>query len=46
MMKKISILIILFSSLTIYSQTALEIIQVADAKLRGESSYSEMTITM
>ena len=46
MMKKISILIILFSSLNIYSQTALEIIQKADAKLRGESSYSEMTITI
>ena len=46
MMKKISILIILFSSLNIYSQTALEIIHKADAKLRGESSYSEMTITI
>ena len=46
MMKKISIIIILFSSLNIYSQTALEIIQKADAKLRGESSYSEMTITI
>ena len=46
MIKKISILIVLFSSLTICSQTALEIIQKSDAKLRGESSYSEMTVTI
>ena len=46
MMKKISILIILFSSINIFSQTALEVIEKADAKLRRRSSYSEITITI
>ena len=46
MMKKINLLIILFSCLNIYGQTAIDIIQKADAKLRGESSYSEMTISI
>ena len=45
-MKKINFIILLFSSINIFSQTALEIIENSDAKLRGESSYSEMTITI
>ena len=45
-MKKINFIILLLSCLNINSQTSLEIIQKADAKLRGESSFSEITITI
>ena len=45
-MKKINFIILLFSSINMFSQTAIEIIEKSDAKLRGESSYSEMTITI
>ncbi|MAA58323.1 MAG: hypothetical protein CL855_07675 [Cryomorphaceae bacterium] len=36
---------LLFTS-TIYAQGAKEIIENADSKLRGKSSYSEMSITI
>ena len=43
-MKKIFYLLILLIPLKEYSQSALEIIEKADAKMRGASSYSEMSI--
>ena len=43
---KIKLLIALFICINSYSQSALEIIEKSDAKLRGESSYSEITITI
>ena len=45
-MKKIFYLLILLIPLNEYSQSALEIIEKADAKMRGASSYSEMSITI
>lgn len=45
-MKKFQLIVLLFSCLTANSQTALEIIEKADAKMRGASSYSEMSITI
>lgn len=45
-MKKIFYLLILLIPLKEYSQSALEIIEKADAKMRGASSYSEMSITI
>ena len=45
-MKKIFYLLILLIPLKEYSQTALQIIEKADAKMRGASSYSEMSITI
>ena len=45
-MKKIFYLLILLIPLKEYSQSALEIIEKADLKMRGASSYSEMTITI
>ena len=41
----ISLYILCFTVLNINAQTALEIIETADSKLRGLSSYTEMTIT-
>ena len=47
MMKKINFIILLFSSINIFSQTALEVIEKADAKLKEENHpYSEITITI
>lgn len=47
MIKKISIIfILLISSNFISSQSASEIIKLADIKYRGESSYSEITISI
>ena len=43
---KIKLLIALFICINSYSQSALEIIEKSDVKLRGESSYSEITITI
>ena len=43
---KIKLLIALFICINSYSQSALEIIEKSDAKLRGESSYSVITITI
>lgn len=45
-MKKFQLIVLLLSCLTSYGQTALEIIENADAKMRGASSYSEMSITI
>ena len=45
-MKKFQLIVLLLSCLTSNSQTALEIIEKADAKMRGASSYSEMSITI
>ena len=43
---KIKLLIALFICVNSYSQSALEIIEKSDVKLRGESSYSKITITI
>ena len=43
-MKKISLIILLFGCLDVYTQSAIEIIQKADSKMRGASSFSEMAI--
>ena len=43
---KIKLLIALFICVNSYSQSSVEIIEKSDAKLRGESSYSEITITI
>ena len=43
---KIKLFIALFICVNSYSQSAVEIIEKSDAKLRGESSYSEITITI
>ena len=45
-MKKFQLIVLLLSCLTSNSQTALEIVEKADAKMRGASSYSEMSITI
>ena len=45
-MKKIFYLLILLLPLKEYPQSALEIIEKADAKMRGATSYSEMSITI
>ena len=45
-MKKISLIILLFGCLDVYTQSAIEIIQKADSKMRGASSFSEMAITI
>jgi outer membrane lipoprotein-sorting protein len=45
-MKNIYLILIVFSALNLNSQTALEIIEKADSKMRGASSYSEMSITI
>ena len=45
-MKKISLIILLFGCLDVYTQSAIEIIQKADSKMRGASSFSEIAITI
>jgi len=45
-MKKFYLITILFSCCNLYSQTPKEIIKIADERLRGKSSYAEMTITI
>tara|TARA_B100000780_G_scaffold162054_1_gene113297 strand:+ start:400 stop:1140 length:741 start_codon:yes stop_codon:yes gene_type:complete len=45
-MKKFYLIIILLSYCNVYSQTPLEIIKISDSKLRGNSSYAEITITI
>ena len=45
-MKNISLLNLLFGCLDVYTQSAIEIIQKADSKMRGASSFSEMAITI
>ena len=45
-MKKISLIILLFGCLDVYTKSAIEIIQKADSKMRGASSFSEMAITI
>lgn len=44
-MKKLFILVFLFSGVSIFAQSAAEIIKKAEQKMRGESSYAEMKIT-
>ena len=46
MRKKFYLIIILFGCLNMHGQTALDIVEKADSKLRGTSSYSEMSITI
>jgi outer membrane lipoprotein-sorting protein len=45
-MKKFYLFTILFSFCNLNSQTPKEIIKIADERLRGSSSYTEMTITI
>lgn len=45
-MKKFYLFTILFSFYNLNSQTPKEIIKIADERLRGSSSYTEMTITI
>ena len=46
MRKKFYLIIILFGCLNMHGQTALDIVEKSDSKLRGTSSYSEISITI
>jgi|TARA_B110000914_G_scaffold14_1_gene21 outer membrane lipoprotein-sorting protein len=45
-MNKYFLIVFAFTLSSIYSQSALEIIKITDSRLRGDSSYAEMTITI
>jgi outer membrane lipoprotein-sorting protein len=45
-MNKYFLIVFAFTFSSIYSQSALEIIKITDSRLRGDSSYAEMTITI
>ncbi len=45
-MKKFYLITILFSCCNLYAQTPMEIVKIADSRLRGNSSYAEITITI
>ena len=45
-MKKLCLITMLFGLYFLKAQTPIEIIKTADSKLKGNSSYAEMSITI